>query len=106
MQLFRKIPSYAEMLVLNTVVDCQQGTFLIIPDVSLRISPNFQDTETPFERCFTKVVALEKAEMRCSYSTLVVKSLKKYFEKNLKVFNCTTFHSVQRIIFTVEKTYA
>ena len=61
-------------------VDWQHRTFLIIPEVCLRIFPNFPNTEAAFEWCSTEVVVLEKrCERRCSYCTLVVKS----FEKNM-----------------------
>ena len=67
------------MTILSTVVDWQHGTFLIIPEVCLRIFPNFPNTEAAFEWCSTKVVVLQNDVIRCSYCTLVVKS----FEKNL-----------------------
>ena len=34
------------------------GTFIIIPEVYLRIFPNFLSTEAAFEWCSTKLVAL------------------------------------------------
>ena len=63
------------MKLLSTVVDWQRGTFLIIPDISLRNFPNFGNTEAAFEWCSTKAVVLDV--IRCSYSTLVVKSSEK-----------------------------
>ena len=36
------------------------GTFIIIPEVCLRIFPNFSNTEVAFKSYFTKVVALQK----------------------------------------------
>ena len=53
------------------------GTFIIIPEVSLRIFPNFLSTEAAFGWYSTKVVILQKDVMRCSYYTLVVKSFEK-----------------------------
>ena len=46
------------------------GTFIIIPEVSLRIFPNFLSTEVAFGWCSTKVVVLQKDVMRCSYYAL------------------------------------
>ena len=40
------------------------GTFIIIPEVCLRIIPDFPSTEAAFEWCSTKVVVLQK-KMRC-----------------------------------------
>ena len=34
------------------------GTFIVIPEVCLRIFPNFSSTEAAFEWCSTKVVVL------------------------------------------------
>ena len=53
------------------------GTFIIIPEVFLRIFPNFPSTEAAFEWCSTKVVVLQKDVMRWSYYTIVVKSFEK-----------------------------
>ena len=52
------------------------GIFIIILEVCPRISPNLPSTEAAFEWCSTKLVALQKDVMECSYYTIVVKSLK------------------------------
>ena len=52
------------------------GTFIIIPEVCSIIFPNFPSTEAALEWCSTKLVALQKHVMECSYYTIVVKSLK------------------------------
>ena len=65
--------------VVSAVVDLYYGTFLIIPDVTMKISPDFQSTETAFKRCSTKGVV--QAVMRYNYSTFVLKSLEKYLLK-------------------------
>ena len=52
-------------------------TFIIIPEVCLRIFSNFQSTEAAFEWCSTKVVVLQKDVIRCSYYAVVVKSFEK-----------------------------
>ena len=72
---FRRNNKFPEKILTSTV---KLGTFIIIPEVCLRIFPNFPSTEAPFEWCSTKVVALQKAVMRCSYYTLVVKSFEKW----------------------------
>ena len=56
------------MSLLSTVVDWQHTTFLIIPEVCLRIFPNFPNTEAAFEWCSTKVVVLQK---RCDTMQLL-----------------------------------
>ena len=53
------------------------GTFIIIPEVCLRIFTNFPSTEAAFEWCSTKVVVLQKDVTRWSYYTIVVKSFEK-----------------------------
>ena len=53
------------------------GTFIIIPEVCLRIFPNFLNTEAALEWCSIKVVVLQKDVMRWSYYALVVKSFEK-----------------------------
>ena len=47
------------MTLLSTVVDWEHGTFLLIPEVCLRIFPNFPNTEAAFEWCSTTVVVLQ-----------------------------------------------
>ena len=69
------------MKLLSTVVDWQHGTLLIIPEVCVRIFPNFTNTEAAFEWCSKKVVVLQKYVIRCSYCTFVVKT----FEKKLVI---------------------
>ena len=56
------------MTLLSAVVDWQHRTFLIIPEVCLRIFPNFSNTEVAFELCSTKVVVLQK---RCETMQLL-----------------------------------
>ena len=56
------------MTLLSAVVDWQHRTFLIIPEVCLRIFPNFSNTEAAFELCSTKVVVLQK---RCETMQLL-----------------------------------
>ena len=56
------------MTLLSTVVDWQHRTFLIIPEVRLRIFKNFPNTEAAFECCCTKVVVLQK---RCDTMQLL-----------------------------------
>ena len=56
------------MTLLSAVADWQHRTFLIIPEVCLRIFPNFPNTEAAFEWCSTKVVALQK---RCETMELL-----------------------------------
>ena len=56
------------MMLLSTIVDWQHRTFLIIPEVCLRIFPNFPNTEAAFEWCSTKVVVLQK---RCDKMQLL-----------------------------------
>ena len=53
------------------------GTFIIIPEVCLRIFPNFLNTETAFEGCSAKVVVPQKDVIRCGCYTFVVKSFEK-----------------------------
>ena len=48
------------MTLLSTVVDWQHRTFLIIPEVCLRVFPNFPNTEAVFQWCSTKVVVWQK----------------------------------------------
>ena len=56
------------MTLLSTVVDWQHRTFLIIPEVCLRIFQNFPNKEAAFEWCSTKVVVLQK---RCDTMQLL-----------------------------------
>ena len=56
------------MTLLSAVADWQHRTFLIIPEVCLRIFPNFPNTEAAFEWCSTKVVVLQK---RCETMELL-----------------------------------
>ena len=56
------------MTLLSAVVDWQHRTFLIIPEVCLRIFPNFPNTEAAFEWCSTKVDVLQK---RCETMQLL-----------------------------------
>ena len=56
------------MTLLSAVADWQHRTFLIIPEVCLRIFPNFSNTEAAFEWCSTKVVVLQK---RCETMQLL-----------------------------------
>ena len=56
------------MTLLSTVVNWQHSTFLIIPEVCLRIFPNVPNTEAAFEWCSTKVVVLQK---RCETMQLL-----------------------------------
>ena len=56
------------MTLLSTVVDWQHRTFLIIPEVCLRIFPKFPNTEAAFEWCSRKVVVLQK---RCDTMQLL-----------------------------------
>ena len=56
------------MTLLSAVVDWQHRTFLIIPEVCLRIFPNFPNTKAAFEWCSTKVVVLQK---RCETMQLL-----------------------------------
>ena len=56
------------MTLLSAVVDWQHGTFLIIPEVCLRVFPNFPNTEAVFQWCSTKVVVWQK---RCDTMQLL-----------------------------------
>ena len=56
------------MTLFSIVVDWQHRTFLIIPEVSLRIFSNFPNTEAAFEWHSTKVVVLQK---RCDTMQLL-----------------------------------
>ena len=49
------------------------GIFLIILDISLKVSPAFQNTEADFELCCTKVVGQQNGVMKYSSSAPVVK---------------------------------
>ena len=71
---FRRNNKVPDKILTSTM---KLGTFIIIPEVCLRIFPNFPSTEVAFEWCSAKLVVLQKSVMECSYYTLVVKSLEK-----------------------------
>ena len=72
------------MTLLSTVADWQRRTFLIIPEVCLRIFPNFTNTKGAFESCSTIVVVLQK---RCDTMQLLHTCGQKLRKKNCDSFN-------------------
>ena len=57
---------------------------LIIPDVSLKFSPAFQNIETAFKRCFLKEVVQQNYVMKYSSSAAVFKGWKELHANLLK----------------------
>ena len=74
------------MTLLSAVVDWQHRTFLIIPEVFLRIFPNFPNTEAAFEWCSTKVVVLQK---RCETMQLLHTCGQKLRKKFVNLVKCS-----------------
>ena len=69
------------------LVSCklELGICLIIPDVLLKFSPAFQETEEAFERCSTKVFVQQNDVMKYSSSAPVVKRRKTLPANLLKI---------------------
>ena len=67
--------------VLSKIIGCKHGTFLIILQFSIRISPNDQNPEAALDRCSTKVViVLKNSDTNSSFTSVV-----KRFEKKLTI---------------------
>ena len=61
------------------------GTCLIIPDVSMKYSPAFQNIEAAFKKCSTKVVVHQNGVRKYSSTAPMVKSMKALRANLLKI---------------------